>query len=71
MQVLNTNVGEISFKELADCLKEVGEVSYNDFMLRLVVDNNEMVVFPDGRAIVKNTNDESLARGLYAKYIGT
>ncbi len=71
VQVLNTNVGELSFKKLADGLKEVGEVSYNEFMLRLKVDNNEMVVFPDGRAIVKNTNDESLARGLYAKYIGT
>ena len=71
VQVLNTKAGEISFKELAVCLKEVGEVSYNEFMLRLVVDDNEMVVFPDGRAIVKNTNDESLAKGLYAKYIGT
>jgi len=28
-----------------------------------------MVIFPDGRAIIKNTTDESLARGLYAKYI--
>jgi len=29
-----------------------------------------MVIFPDGRAIVKNTDDEVMARGLYAKYIG-
>jgi hypothetical protein len=28
------------------------------------------VVFPDGRAIVKNTIDESYARSLCAKYIG-
>jgi len=39
-------------------------------MLRFAVDDYEMVVFPDGRAIVKNTDDESLARGLYAKYVG-
>jgi len=39
-------------------------------MLRFIIGNQEMVIFPDGRAIVKNTNDESLARGLYAKYIG-
>jgi hypothetical protein len=38
-------------------------------MLRFLVDDREMVVFPDGRAIIK-TNDESLARSLYAKYIG-
>jgi len=39
-------------------------------MLNFIVDGYEMVVFPDGRAIVKNTTDKSLARGLYAKYIG-
>jgi len=39
-------------------------------ILRFTVDNHEMVVFSDGRAILRNTTDESLARGLYAKYIG-
>jgi len=70
VQVLNPAVGEVSFDSLAAHLKPLGEVSYNEFMLRFVVDSHEMVIFPDGRAIVKNTNDESLARGLYAKYIG-
>jgi len=40
-------------------------------MLNFTVGTQEMVVFPDGRAIIKNTNDESLARGFYAKYIGS
>lgn len=70
VQVLNPQVGQVSFKALATHLKPVGEVSYNEFMLRFKVDNHEMVIFPDGRAIVKDTNDEALARGLYAKYIG-
>ena len=70
VQVLNPEVGEISFQRLAAHLKPIGEVSYNEFMLRFRVDNREMVIFPDGRAIVKNTGDEALARGLYAKYIG-
>jgi hypothetical protein len=30
-----------------------------------------MVLFPDGRAIVKGTNDQPFAKGLYAKYIGS
>ncbi len=71
VQVLNPNIERLSLEELAAHLRPVGEVSYNDFMLRFVVDNHEMFVFPDGRAIIKNTEDESLARGLYAKYIGT
>jgi len=70
VQVINPEVKEISFERLATHLRPIGEVSYNEFMLRFGVDNHEMVIFPDGRAIVKNTNDESLARGLYAKYIG-
>ncbi len=71
VQVSNPKAGKLSFKELAAHLKPVGEVSYNEFMLRFLVDIHEMVIFPDGRAIIKNTADESLARGLYAKYIGT
>jgi adenylyltransferase/sulfurtransferase len=71
VQVLNPETRPIAFEELAARLKPVAEVSYNEFMLRFTVDNHEMVVFPDGRTILKNTIDESLARGLYAKYIGT
>ncbi len=72
VQVVNTEVRDFSLKELEARLKPVvAEVSYNEFMLRFTADNHEMVVFPDGRAILRNTTDESLARGLYAKYIGT
>ncbi len=70
VQVLNAKVGKLSLDELAARLKPVADVSYNEFMLRFVADNHEMFVFPDGRAILRNTTDESLARGLYAKYIG-
>ena len=30
----------------------------------------ELTVFPDGRSIISGTNDVSVAKGLYAKYIG-
>jgi adenylyltransferase/sulfurtransferase len=29
-----------------------------------------LTVFPDGRVIVKGTQDPAVARGLYARYIG-
>jgi len=70
VQILNPKSSMVSLAALAGRLKAVGEVSYNEFMLRFLVDNREMVVFPDGRAIVKNTSDESLAKGLYSKYLG-
>lgn len=71
VQVVNTGVGSISLEELAARLKPVARVTHSNFMLRFTVDNHEMVVFADGRAILRNTTDESLAKGLYAKYIGT
>jgi adenylyltransferase/sulfurtransferase len=43
----------------------------NQFMLRCIVENYEITVFPDGRAIVKGTNNPDAARSIHAKYIGT
>jgi len=71
VHVVNTRVGSISLEELAARLKLVATVSRSDFMLRFKVDDHEMVVFADGRAIISNTTDESLAKALYEKYIGT
>jgi molybdopterin/thiamine biosynthesis adenylyltransferase len=70
VQVLNSRLSHISFEELAKRLKPLGEVAYNDFMFTFNIDSREMVIFPDGRAIVKNSNDEAYAKGLYAKYVG-
>jgi adenylyltransferase/sulfurtransferase len=70
VQVLASAPFRMSLKELADRLRPLGTVSYSDFMLQFNAGEEEMIVFPDGRAIVKNTHDESYARGLYAKYVG-
>lgn len=70
VQVVNTDVREIALDELAARLQKTGYVSQNEFMLNFRVDDYEILVFPDGRAIIKNTTDESLARELYAKYLG-
>jgi molybdopterin-synthase adenylyltransferase len=47
------------------------EVRNNQFLLRFRVAPYEMTVFPDGRAIVKGTQDPAIARSLYARYIGS
>ncbi len=70
VQLLNPKAGALSFPDLAKRLERLGRVTYNDFMLRFTVDGHEMVVFPDGRSIVRGTTDDALARGMYAKYIG-
>ena len=69
VQVFDAGAKEVSFKELATCLKRLGEVRCDEYMLHFTVDDYELVVFCDGRVILKNSFDESLAKALYAKYI--
>jgi adenylyltransferase/sulfurtransferase len=55
---------------LAERLRAVGEVRQNEFLLRLQVGGYDVTVFPDGRAIVKGTDDPAVARSVYARYVG-
>ncbi|MGH9715028.1 MAG: ThiF family adenylyltransferase [Candidatus Acidiferrales bacterium] len=47
------------------------EVRNNEFLLRFRVPPYELTVFADGRAIIKGTQDPSVARSLYARYISS
>jgi molybdopterin-synthase adenylyltransferase len=40
------------------------------FLVRFRVDELQVAVFPDGRAIVSGTKDPAAARGVYARYVG-
>jgi adenylyltransferase/sulfurtransferase len=70
VQVSHRTPGTLNFEEMARHLGMMGQVSYNRFLLKFNVDSYEFTVFPDGRAIIKGTNDIERARTLYAKYIG-
>jgi len=70
VQILHPNGSNLDLEKLAARLEHVGEVSFNSFLLRLKIDIYELTVFPDGRLIITGTNDATVAKGLYAKYIG-
>lgn len=61
----------IQLPALAERLKNVGEVVYNEFLLQFQADGFEIAVFADGRGIVKGTKDIGVAKSVFAKYIGT
>lgn len=61
---------KLDFATLAERLRPLSDVQYNDFLLRCTIDGYEMTVFPDARAIIKGTDDEQVARSVYARYIG-
>ncbi len=48
-----------------------GEVRNNPYLLRLRVQDYELTLFADGRAIVRGTTDPALARSLYARFVGS
>jgi adenylyltransferase/sulfurtransferase len=70
VQVAQRTAARLNFEQLARNLEALGEVSYNRFLLKFETDGYEFTVFPDGRAIIKGTDDVDKARTLYAKYIG-
>ena len=60
----------MDFAALEAKLKALGQVRYNAHVLLFAAEPYEMTVFPDGRAIIKGTDDPGVARSLYARYIG-
>ncbi|MBL9093983.1 MAG: ThiF family adenylyltransferase [Planctomycetaceae bacterium] len=61
---------KVSLDALAEKLAVVGKVSRNPFLLRAAIGDYLLTVFPDGRAIIGGTDEEAVARSIYAKYIG-
>ena len=62
----------VDLAELASRLRQSGipQVTANPYLLRAPIDGLELTVFADARAIIKGTEDEAMARTVYAKYVG-
>jgi adenylyltransferase/sulfurtransferase len=60
----------VDLAALAARLSGVGEVAANEYLVRFTGRDAQMVVFGDGRAIVKGVSDPAQARTLYARYVG-
>ena len=61
----------LDLDDLADRLRPcANELVANPFLLRVHVEDYELHIFADGRAIIKGTTDPATARALYSKYIG-
>lgn len=56
--------------DMANRLSALGKVSCNEHLLRFQTERLEIMLFADGRAIIKGARDEAEARSLYARYIG-
>lgn len=63
----NTN---LDLESLAAKLGDSFEVKQNEYLVRFTVDEKEITVFRDGRAIIKGVDDVSLARSIYSRFVG-
>jgi adenylyltransferase/sulfurtransferase len=73
VQVRPGKPAALALEEVAARLRQTGEASeiaVNSYLLRWKLDGREIVLFPDGRAIVQGTQDPAEARSLYARYVG-
>lgn len=61
---------DIDLAALETRLSGHGETRYNGYLLRFIADGLDLSLFPDGRAVVKGTDEPERARAFYAKYVG-
>jgi molybdopterin/thiamine biosynthesis adenylyltransferase len=70
VQISPAQATRLNFEELAERLRVIGEVKFNDYLLRFQTGDFELTVFQDARSIIRGTSEINTARSLYAKYIG-
>jgi adenylyltransferase/sulfurtransferase len=61
----------IDFAAMRERLAPHGEVRFNDLLLRFARPPYTLTLFADGRAIIQGTTDITVARSLYARFIGS
>ncbi|MBL8182405.1 MAG: ThiF family adenylyltransferase [Blastocatellia bacterium] len=71
VQIAPPKTTKLDLESLAGRLQFSVAVSVNEYLLRFTSGEHEMTVFRDGRAIVKGTDDVTVARSLYSRFIGS
>ena len=72
MQVSVNSVGALDLARVEQQLAPVADrLKRNEFLVKAAIENYEFTIFPDNRAIIQGTDDISLAKTLYARYIGS
>ena len=70
VQIAPPKQTQIDLENLAERLKNLGELKQNEYLVRFISGEFELTVFRDARAIIRGTDDVSTARSLYAKFVG-
>ena len=71
VQVKPQNATQLNLVDLAGKINHLGVVKLNEYLCRVTIDDVEITIFKDARAIIRGTDDPTVARSIYAKYIGS
>ena len=70
VQLIPGSRSELDLDAMSRMLEVFGPVESNDFLLRCANPPYELTLFRDGRAIVKGTEEPSVAKSVYSKMVG-
>ena len=70
LQITPAQPVAVDFATLAAKLAPAGQVTFNQYSLAFSDGTYEIMLFGDGRALIKNAPDENKARSIYTEYLG-
>jgi adenylyltransferase/sulfurtransferase len=70
VQIRPMRKGDFDLGSLKHRLSMFSDLKANEYLVRFSADGLEVTVFSDGRAIIRGTDDASVARGIYSRYVG-
>jgi adenylyltransferase/sulfurtransferase len=70
VQLIPSSKADIDFTSISKAISTFGPVEFNEFLLQCSAPPYKLTLFRDGRAIVRGTEEASLARSLYSKMVG-
>lgn len=69
-QIIQFEKYRFSFGGLAEKLRRIGEVEVKEGLIKFKTGEYTLNIFRDGRTLIQGTEDEKIARSLFAKFVG-
>jgi adenylyltransferase/sulfurtransferase len=71
VQIIPPKETVLDLEQLADSLKTALNVPIaNDYMVRFQAEGKQITLYKDGRALIKGTGDNGVAKAIYSRYVG-
>ncbi|MBC9783242.1 ThiF family adenylyltransferase [Heliobacterium chlorum] len=71
VQITPARGAKLRLDDIAERLKVLGKVQQNPYLLKVSIEQMEIILFGDGRAMIKGTQDPLAAKAFYTRYVGT